>query len=233
MAVTNDEVSGAVPSSWSAAIDRAAVGRMPGDGEDADFQEVERPKRLFVLSAGNTPPETDYTRLRPQDEFPIEDPAQAWNTLTIGGCTDLVNVHDQGFEDWTAMASVGSLSPHSRTSASWPQGVAPIKPELVMEAGNRAVNPAQTECLSMGSLALLTTGNDVTGEPLVSFDATSAAAAQGARMASQIQAQYPDYWPETIRAMMVHSAHWTPAMLAELDATQSKRARYEMVRRFG
>ena len=102
-----------------------------------------------------------------------------------------------------------------------------------MEAGNRAVNGRQTECLSMGSLSLLTTGSDVAGEPLVSFDSTSAAAAQGARMAAQIQAQNPDYWPETIRAMMVHSAQWTPAMLAELNATQSKRARYVMIRRFG
>jgi hypothetical protein len=33
--------------------------------------------------------------------------------------------------------------------------------------------------------------------------------------------------------MMVHSARWTPAMLAELNATQSKRARYVMARRFG
>ena len=179
---------------------------MVGDGEDADVAEEDRPKRLFIVSAGNTPPETDYTRLRPQDDFPIEDPAQAWNALTIGGCTDLVDVHDEGFEDWTAIASVGTLSPHSRTSASWRQGVAPIKPELVMEAGNRAISPAQTECLSMGSLSLLTTGSDVIGEPLVSFDATSAAAAQGARMAAQIKALYPDYWPETIRAMMVHSA---------------------------
>lgn len=233
MAVTNENVTGATPSSWSAAIDQAAVGRMVGDGDDTDIAEEDRPKRLFIVSAGNTLPETDYTRLRLQDEFPIEDPAQAWNALTIGGCTDLVDIHDEGFEDWTAMASVGTLSPHSRTSASWRQGVAPIKPELVIEAGNRAINPAQTECLSMGSLSLLTTGSDVTGEPLVSFDATSAAAAQGARMAAQIKAQYPDYWPETIRAMMVHSAQWTPAMLTELDSTQSKRARYEMVRRFG
>jgi hypothetical protein len=233
MAVTNDSVSGATASSWSAAIDQAAVGRMVGDGEDADVAENDRPKRLFIVSAGNTPSETDYARLRAQDEFPIEDPAQAWNALTIGGCTDLVDIHDEGFEDWTAMASVGTLSPHSRTSALWRQGVAPIKPELVMEAGNRAVNPVHTECLSMGSLSLLTTGKDVTGEPLISFDATSAAAGQAARMAAQIQAQYPDYWPETVRAVMVHSAQWTPAMLAELDATQSKRARYEMVRRFG
>jgi hypothetical protein len=190
LAVTNDSVTGATASSWSAAIDQAAVGRMLGDGEDADVAEADRPKRLFVVSAGNTPPETDYMRLRPQDDFPIEDPAQAWNALTIGGSTDLINVQDAGFEDWTAMASVGGLSPHSRTSASWRHGVAPIKPELVMEAGNRAVNPAQTECLSISSLSLLTTGSDVTAQPLVSFDATSAAAAQGARMAVQIRAQY-------------------------------------------
>jgi len=233
MAVTNENVSGATPSSWSAAIDQAAVGRMVGDGEDADVEEVDRRKRLFIVSAGNTPPETVYMRLRSQDDFPIEDPAQAWNALTIGGCTDLVEIQDAGFEDWTAMASVGTLSPHSRTSALWRQGVSPIKPELVLEAGNRAVNPAQTECLSMGSLSLLTTGSDVTGEPLVSFDATSAAAAQGARMAAHIQAQHLDFWPETIRAMMVHSAQWTPAILEELNATQSKRARYIMVRRFG
>jgi hypothetical protein len=233
LAVTNENVTGATPSSWSAAIDQAAVGRMLGDGEDTDVDEADRRKRLFIVSAGNTPPETDYTRLRVQGDFPIEDPAQAWNALTIGGYTDLIDIQDEGFEDWTAMASVGTLSPHSRTSALWRQGVAPIKPELVMEAGNRAVNQTQTECLSMGSLSLLTTGSDVTGEPLVSFDATSAAAAQGARMGAQIQAQHPDYWPETIRAMMVHSARWTPAMLEELNATQSKRARYVMVRRFG
>lgn len=224
---------GATASSWSAAIDQAAIGRMLGDGDDEDVEEADRRKRLFVVSAGNTPPEQDYTRIRSQDDFPIEDPAQAWNALTVGGCTDLVEIHDEGFEDWTAMASVGTLSPHSRTSTAWRQGVSPIKPELVIEAGNRAVNPAQTACASMGSLSLLTTGSNVTAASLVPFDATSAAAAQGARMAAQIQAQHPEYWPETVRAVMVHSAQWTPAMLQELNSTQSKRARYAMVRRFG
>ncbi|MCC8964410.1 S8 family peptidase [Bradyrhizobium sp. Pear76] len=233
MAVTNENVSGATASTWSAAIDQAAVGRMIGDGEDEDVPESDRRKRLFIVSAGNTPPEQDCTLLRPQDDFPIEDPAQAWNALTIGGCTDLVNIHDEGFEHWTPMASVGTLSPHSRTSTAWRQGISPIKPELVIEAGNRAIDPAQTACASMGSLSLLTTGRDVARAPLVPFDATSAAAAQGARMAAQIQAQHPEYWPETVRAMMVHSAEWTPAMLEELTATQSKRARYAMVRRFG
>lgn len=236
MAVTNENVSGVTASGWSAAIDQAATGRMIGDEEDADDDADaidERPKRLFIVSAGNVVPETDFTRVRSQDEFPVEDPAQAWNALTIGGYTDLVDVRDAGYEAWTPMVAAGELSPHSRTSAMWRQGVAPFKPELVMEAGNRVVNAARTECLTVGSLSLISTGSDMDRAPLVPFDATSAASAQAARMAARLAAQHPDYWPETIRAMMVHSAEWTAPMLTELTATNSKRARCEMVRRFG
>ena len=52
-------------------------------------------------------------------------------------------------------------------------------------------------------------------------------------MAARLTAEHPDYWPETIRAMMVHSAEWTTPMLAALGDTPGKRARYELVRRFG
>jgi len=86
-----------------------------------------------------------------------------------------------------------------------------------MEAGNRAVNPAETEMLS-----LLTPGHDL-AQPLVSFNATSAATAQAARMAARLSAEHPDYWPETIRAMMVHSGEWTARMQAELDGAAGKR----------
>jgi hypothetical protein len=101
-----------------------------------------------------------------------------------------------------------------------------------MEAGNRAINPGKTEIVTLGSLSLLTTGHDAAA-PLVPFDATSAAAAQAARIAARLAAEHPGYWPETIRAMMVHSADWTAPMLAALGDTSSKRARYELVRRFG
>jgi Subtilase family len=110
--------------------------------------------------------------------------------------------------------------------------LSPFKPELVMEAGNRAISPNQTEMLTLGSLSLLTTGHD-SGTPLVPFEATSAAAAQAARMAARLAAEYPDYWPETIRAMIVHSTEWTVPMLGALSDRSSKRARYEFVRRFG
>jgi hypothetical protein len=147
MAVSNLDVSGATPSSWSAAIDQAAAGAMIGDDENA-------PRRLFVLAAGNIEAQIDYKSLLPQDDFPMEDPAQAWNALTIGGYTDLVEVKDKGYEDWNPMVAAGELSPFSRTSATWPQGRSPFKPELVMEAGNRAVNPGKTEVLTLDSLSL-------------------------------------------------------------------------------
>ena len=41
---------------------------------------------------------------------------------------------------------------------------------------------------------------------------TSPATALASRMAARLISAYPDYWPETIRGLMVHSARWTPAM---------------------
>jgi len=227
MAVTNLDVSGATPSSWSAAIDQAASGTMIGDDDD------NAPKRLIVVAAGNIAAEIDATKIQPQDNYPIEDPAQAWNALTIGGYTDLVEVKDKGYEDWIPMATAGDLSPHSRTSATWPQGRAPFKPEVVMEAGNRAFNKARTEALTFGSLSLLSTGSDVAGAPLVPFQATSAAAAQGARLAVRLAADHPDFWPETIRGLIVHSAEWTKPMRDAFDGSDGKKQNYELVRRFG
>lgn len=224
MAITNEDVSGATPSAWSAAVDQAANGSMIGDEEGA-------PKRLIVVSGGNVPAHIEMARIRSQDEYPIEDPAQAWNALTVGGYTDQDTIRERGYDTWSPMAATGDLSPHSRTSATWPQN-APFKPEIVMEAGNRAVNPARTEALTMGSLSLLSTGRDA-ALPLVPFDATSAAAAQAARLAARLCAANPGYWPETIRGLMVHSAEWTETMLAMFGERPGKRERYELVRRFG
>lgn len=226
MAITNDNVSGAIPSTWSAAIDQAASATMIGDNRDS-------PKRLFVLSAGNITPHIEHTRIQPQDTHPAEDPCQAWNALTVGGYTDLVDIREDAHKDWTVLAQVGTLSPHSRTSVAWPQSRSPIKPEILLEGGNRAVSPATTEVLTLESLSLLSTGRDVANRPLVSFQATSAATAQAGRMAAQLAASHPEYWPETIRALMVHSAEWTAPMLSDFANCPGLRERYEVVRRFG
>jgi hypothetical protein len=53
---------------------------------------------------------------------------------------------------------------------------------------------------------------------------TSAAAAQAAYMAAHIQAQYPDFWPETIRALLVHSATWPDGLWKQFSGDGSKTA---------
>jgi hypothetical protein len=42
-------------------------------------------------------------------------------------------------------------------------------------------------------------------------------------MAAILQAQYPDFWPETLRALLVHSADWTPAMRQRVAAERLSR----------
>ncbi len=226
MAITNQDVSGARSSTWSAAIDQAIAGVMPGDEDDA-------PKRFFIVSAGNIPPEVERHRIQPNEAYPIEDPSQSWNALTVGGYTDKLDVTEPELEHYTAYASVGDISPFSRTSELWPMGKSPYKPDIVMEAGNRALSPDEQEVYTTESLSLLTTGADVDRVPLKAFAGTSAACAQAARLAARLITQYPDYWPETIRALMVHSAEWTPAMREQIDEQVALRDRYAYLRRFG
>ncbi|PDT12450.1 S8 family peptidase [Rhizobium sp. M1] len=226
MAVTNDDVSGARPTTWSAAIDQAAAGTMNADEESA-------PKRLFVISAGNVPSEIEYARISPQDDYPAEDPSQAWNAITVGGYTDLNQIADAGYEAWSCRVEAGELSPYSRTSVNWAHARAPIKPEVVMEAGNQAVSPARREVLSLESLSLLTTSPTTGANALTAFQATSAATAQAARLVARLTAEHPNYWPETIRALVVHSAEWTEPMLDLLNSPAGKKDRYPLVRRFG
>lgn len=102
-----------------------------------------------------------------------------------------------------------------------------------MEAGNRAVSPSEQEVLSTESLSLLTTGADVDRLPLTTFAATSAATAQASRLAVRLSAEHPDYWPETIRALIVHSAEWTAAMRSQIEEHDGLRERYALLRRFG
>ncbi len=84
-----------------------------------------------------------------------------------------------------------------------------------MEAGNLATNPIFADPDYLDDLQLLTTAhNFIAHPPLTTFGDTSAAAALAARLAAMVWAKYPILWPETIRALMVHSAEWTPAMLA-------------------
>ena len=102
------------------------------------------------------------------------------------------------------------------------------------EAGNKALSPEQNEILSgLDSLSLLTTNRDFHDQNLATFWATSPATAQAAGMAGTLAARFPSFWPETIRALMIHSAEWTAPMLKKLDTATSKRQKIVLARHFG
>jgi hypothetical protein len=69
---------------------------------------------------------------------------------------------------------------------------------------------------------LLTTHNRPRERLFTISGDTSAATSQVARMAAIIQAEYPEFWPETIRALLVHSAEWTSAMKAKREPFHKK-----------
>lgn len=190
------------PTSWSAAVDSLAVGAEQEGG------------RLIILSGGNT--DAGNRHLYPDSNMTdgIHDPAQAWNALTVGGYTTKVQIDATRYPGWSPLAPGGDLSPASCTSLTW--GKWPIKPDLVMEAGNMGRNPEFDDPDYIDpSLQLLSASKDfATGRALTSFGDTSAATALAARFAAMAWAKYPNLTPETVRALMVHSSEWTPAMLA-------------------
>lgn len=188
------------PSSWSATVDELASGY-----EDDTH-------RLFVISAGNVNDPNNWHNY-PNDNLTneIHDPGQAWNALTVGAFTEKTRITDSTLSSYSPIAPAGGLSPYSTTSTTWPARKWPIKPEVVFEGGNVA-RGSNGSMLNPDDLQLLSTYHNLQVAQFAPFNATSAASAQAAWMAAQILAQYPDAWPETIRALTVHTAEWTEAM---------------------
>lgn len=202
MAVTSSQynTNDGSPTSWSAAVDNISSG--VGE-EDA--------KRLFFISAGNVDPSEMHDSGYPNanEVHVVESPGQAWNALTVGAYTKDVCVDDENYRGFTPVADNGQLSPYSATSLMFSKKW-PIKPEIFLNGGNMVTNG--TDYDSCADLSLLTTGKNHLVRPFSTIWATSAATAQAAYMAAQIFAEYPDAWPETVRALLVHSARWTPQM---------------------
>lgn len=211
---TPDEQIDGKPSSWSGAIDEIIAN---SDGDEA---------RLFLVSAGNINPQ-EY-----EGEYPdgntlrsVRSPGQAWNALTVGAFCDLDTIQSEDYLEsgYAPTASAGQLAPFSTTSLSWDK-TWPIKPEVVCAGGNTASKG--TEQITCPDLSRVSTGSQFLTSPLSSINATSAAVAQAAWIASEIENAYPDAWPETVRGLIVHSARWTDKMREQFcpdDSTKAKR----------
>ncbi|MDX8448280.1 S8 family peptidase [Mesorhizobium captivum] len=219
MAVTSANPVRGRPTSWSSAVDQLC------------FEEDQR--RLIVLSAGNIGgdllPADHLTR---NDLEAVDDPSQAWNALTVGAFTEKVDIVDADFAGYAPIAPAGELSPRSRTSVVWDRQW-PVKPDVVFEGGNLAHDGALPG-EAIDDLQILTTFYRPELRHFTTIGDTSAATAQAARMAGQILSARPGLWPETVRALIVHSAEWTAAMRAHIDACNGAKGQIQaLVRRYG
>lgn len=199
---SNDDRDRGRPSAWSSTVDRLA----------SDYDGNGLFPRLFILCAGNTEDAQSWI------EYPaslssrgIRDPGQAWNALTVGAYTEKVTITEADAQGFTPVAPNGGISPYTRTSCGWASAW-PFKPDVVFEGGNAGKDALGA--VGITSLHLLTTNNQPLGRLFTTTNATSAASALVARMAAQLMAAYPTLRPETIRALIVHSAEWTAAMRA-------------------
>ena len=225
MAVTaRDNRDRGRPSAWSAALDSLA----------ADTEGQGETPRLIIVSAGNIADLNSWAEYPDSNDTDgVHDPAQAWNALTVGAFTELVEITEADTEDYEPVAPVGGLSPFSTTSLTW-QEHWPLKPDVVLEGGNVAKDSLGTVCLP--SLSLLTTNHRPIDRLFTVANATSAATALASRLTAQVMEVYPQLWPETVRALIVHSAEWTEAMRRNClpaDRNPSKTDYRNLLRRCG
>lgn len=209
------------PTAWSSAIDKISIGL------DDDLNINDNKKQLFVVSAGNIRDTLSPAGYPTQNMMEsIENPAQSWNALSVGGVTHKAFSEDHATNGWELLAEPGNLSPRSRTSVIWSEKDWPIKPDVVFEGGNYIHDGSFVS--DDPDLSVLTTGHD---SPFKCFRDTSAAAAAVARMGAILHSEYPDLWPETVKGLVVHSAAWTAPMLDPgIDSMDKKNS---LLRTFG
>ena len=223
MAITAENSEQGKPTSWSGAVDSIA------------YNNNEK-GRLLIISAGNIADinhlDKDIINVYPNNHSlrPIQNPAQAWNALTIGAFTNIVAPNSPELAGYNRVAPVGGISPFSRTSSLWSK-TALIKPEVMFEGGNLyKTNDSLLPFSTHQDLELMTTSENYQKRGYFeTINATSAATALASNFAGRLQAKYPHLWAESIRGLIVHSAKWTSTMEEQFPVRKGNRA--DMIQR--
>lgn len=210
MTITAEQVFAGRPSAWSAAVDKIAFG---------SHLDPASPQ-LLILSGGNVEIEKHQEYPHKNQFETVQDPAQAYNAITVGSYTRKDRLSTKGYYP---LAPVGAMAPSNSTSLTWDHQW-PIKPDIVMEGGNRSTNRVHT--WDDPALQLLSLDKDHKQYLFQPFHSTSAAAALAARFAATLRTAYPELWPETIRGLMIHSAVWTSTMRQDYDSTKKVSAKH-------
>ncbi|MEU8006348.1 S8 family peptidase [Catellatospora sp. NPDC049111] len=199
-------------TAWSVAVDTLAWNYGHG--------------RLLVVAAGNA------EALVHRDDYPYvnlgpphhHQPAQAWNAITVGGYTDLAELTRRDkLEGYPSpLAPAGGLSPFSRTRQG---GNFPIKPDIVMEAGNTAPDGSGLDLPGAQGLSILTTAKSRPGGlALKRTWATSPAAAAASNALARIARAQPALAPATWRALLAHHTVWPEAARQQFQTRDLLRA---------
>ncbi len=185
------------PTSWSAKID------------DIVFKN----SKLFAISVGNV---DGLCKAEDYDEHQknscVEDPAQSWNSLSVGAYTNLADQKLCANSGFVPYAQAGDLSPYSRTSIKFEKQW-PIKPEVVFEGGNKVIDK-DSYVYDGDMFELVTCSSTINNPSFCGLNMTSAATGMAGQFIGNLFAKYPTYWPETIRGLIVNSAEWTETMLS-------------------
>lgn len=207
------------PSAWSAALDKVTFGTA---------FEPKYPQ-IFVVSSGNV-------SITQHAEYPaknhlesIHDPGQAYNAITVGTYTrkDRIDINT----GLRPLAAAGAMAPSNSTSMLWDQQW-PNKPDIVMEGGNSSTDG--TYVSDHPSLKILAADAEFPNFIFLPFGDTSGAAGLAAKLAAELRTEYPAFWPETIRGLMIHSADWTSQMLnGRAINTFNEQEKKNLLRTFG
>jgi hypothetical protein len=131
----------------------------------------------------------------------------------------------------TPLAANGHMAPSNSTSLIWDEQW-PNKPDIVMEGGNSSTDG--THVSDHSSLKILAADSEFPNYIFLPFGDTSGAAALAAKLAAELRSEYPAFWPETIRGLMIHSAEWTMQMLnGRAIKTLNEQEKKNLLRTFG
>lgn len=207
----DEPLDGFVPTLWSHTMDQLAF----RDGG-----------RLMIVSAGNARQEQwlalDEQHPQLQLSEKIHQPAQATNVLTVGAFTarvELPNSPDYAYARVVAKKP-GGISPF--TTAGLAGNEWPIKPDVMFEGGNLAISGPLPDDSVPTLCALTTSHRHAIGHPLGQLSMTSEASAHAARFAARVWLLEPKLRPETVRALIVHSASWTKTMIEQFPGVRDR-----------
>jgi hypothetical protein len=181
----------------------------------ADIDALARERNsVFVISAGNTHPRTQFPDpAEAQHEYPeyllaadwrVLQPAEALNALTVGSISTGRDPHP-GSTPIEPFAGKRSPSPFSRRGGL----TKVVKPELVEEGGDLGIQRTATTATWAQSpgLRIPTTGPEFSRGKLFTYtDGTSVAAPKVAHLAARVLTVRPDASANLVRALLVHSA---------------------------